>query len=281
MATIIEPRRALILYATMTKNTEKVAVWFRETFEEYGWETTFVRIAANTNWAELQDQVYFDDYDVVALGSPIVAGSPLQAVIKVMSLGGGGGLESNVQKSLDNKQAIKASDAPVAKPTGAKWRKTDAPSPGMANHTGKRPYGIVFTTYGGGFYGSLECTPTLELLKMYLQLNNVDVIGRFSCAGKETGPAGYPVGVKPKAGFAPGKKADDLPDADVCDAVMYRMGDGSLRPGSYFFHYDCDSKPGKREENKARAFISDIVEDYFMTYDGVPNPAHSEIISMS
>lgn len=52
-------------------------------------------------------------------------------------------------------------------------------------------------------------------------------------------------------------------------------------PGSYFFHYDCHSRPGPREEAKARAFISDIVEDYFMTYDGVPNPPRSEIVSLS
>ena len=92
--------------------------------------------------------------------------------------------------------------------------------------------------------------------------------------------AGYPVGVKPKANFVPGKR-NDGPDADVCDAVMYRMADGSLRPGSYFFHYDCDSKPGPREEAKARAFMSDVIEDYFMTYDGVPNPPLSEILSLS
>ena len=53
------------------------------------------------------------------------------------------------------------------------------------------------------------------------------------------------------------------------------------RTGSYFFHYDCHSRPGPREEAKARAFISDIVEDYFMTYDGVPNPPRSEIVSLS
>ena len=138
----------------------------------------------------------------------------------------------------------------------------------------------MFTTYGGGFYGTNEAEANLTTLRQYLNLNNVDVIGRFSCAGKETGPAGYPVGVKPKANFIPGHR-NDGPDADVCDAVMYRMGDGTLRPGSYFFHYDCDSKPGKREEAKARAFISDIVEDYFMTYDGVPNPPYSEIWSLS
>ena len=55
----------------------------------------------------------------------------------------------------------------------------------------------------------------------------------------------------------------------------------ALRPGSYFFHCDCDSKPGKREEAKARAFISDIVEDYFMTYNGQRNPCVSEIVSLS
>ena len=80
------------------------------------------------------------------------------------------------------------------KPGGAMWRRTHAPSPGMPNHLRPRPYGIVFSTYGGGFYGPDEATATLETLKQYLKLNNVDVIGRFSCAGKETGPAGYPVG---------------------------------------------------------------------------------------
>lgn len=278
MATVMEPRRALILYATMTKNTEKVATWFNETFNEYGWETNLIRIMPNTNWAELQDKLYFDDYDLICLGSPIVGGAPLQPVIKALSFGGGGALEKVVQKKLDQKAGDAA--APAAKPGGAQWRRTKAPCPGMADYAAPRPYGIVFTTYGGGFYGTEEAEATLATLKQYLVQNHVDVIGRFCCAGKETGPAGYPLGVKPKADFVPGKR-NDGPDADVCDAVMYRMGDGTLRPGSYFFHYDCDSKPGKREEAKARAFISDIVEDYFMTYNGQRNPCVSEIVSLS
>ena len=98
MATVMEPRRALILYATMTKNTEKVATWFNETFNEYGWETNLIRIMPNTNWAELQDKLYFDDYDLVCLGSPIVGGSVLQPIIKALSFGGGGALEKDVQK---------------------------------------------------------------------------------------------------------------------------------------------------------------------------------------
>ena len=74
-------RRVLLMYATMTKNTEKIAEWFRQTFEHYGWDITYVKITARTDWAGLQDQLYFDDYDLICLGSPIVGGAPLQAVM--------------------------------------------------------------------------------------------------------------------------------------------------------------------------------------------------------
>lgn len=271
-------RKVLILYATMTHNTEKIALWFRETFEEYNWDITFVRLANSTNYAALQDKLYFDDYDVVALGSPIVAGAPLQAVIKALSLGGGGALEKEVQDNLlDNK--VDASSAPSM--PGVRWRREPAPYPGVLRRMDFRPLGIVFSTYGGGFFGPGECIAVLETLKLYLALNNVDVVGKFACAGKETGPAGYPLGVKPKKTFRPGPKDLNAQEADVSDAVIYKKKDGSQAPGSYFFHYDLYNKPGRREEVKARAFISDFVEDFFMSYDGARNIAISEVISIS
>ncbi|NTV89389.1 MAG: hypothetical protein HGA22_03360, partial [Clostridiales bacterium] len=115
----------------------------------------------------------------------------------------------------------------------------------------------------------------------YLALNSVDVIGKFACGGRETGPAGYPAGTKPKLEFRPGSKGGDIPDADVCDPAVYTDADGNKSYGSYFFHFDLDKKPGAREEAKARAFICDIVEDYFMTYNGERNIVGSEIISIS
>lgn len=60
------------------------------------------------------------------------------------------------------------------------------------------PLGVVFTTYGGGFYGSNEASATLELLKLYLEVQNVTVVGKFACCGKETGPAGLRDGEIPK-----------------------------------------------------------------------------------
>ena len=83
---IMKQRRALILYGSMTKNTEKVATWFKETFEEYGWDVTFCRLLNRMNWEEWQDKLYFDDYDAILLGSPIVGGMPIQPVIKALSM---------------------------------------------------------------------------------------------------------------------------------------------------------------------------------------------------
>ena len=44
METNNKKRRALILYATMSFNTQKVANWFAETFDEYNWEVKVVKI---------------------------------------------------------------------------------------------------------------------------------------------------------------------------------------------------------------------------------------------
>lgn len=279
----MKPRRALILYATMTRNTEKIADWFRQTFEDYGWEVTFLRIKAKMDYSELQENLYFDDYDVVALGSPIVAGLPIQPILKAFSLGAGGELENDVQKKLDAGKLGSEAGGTIETPyqPTAKWRRGTAAYPGALTKGESEPLGIVFCTYGGGFYGSSECLAALESLKLYLNLNNVRVVGKFACGGRETGPAGYELGVKPKNTFIPGKKADELPEADVCDPVMYTMKDGTQKPGSYFFHYDLCSKPGPREEAKARAFAADFIEDYFMTYDGERSPTYSEIISLS
>ena len=82
----MKQRRALILYATMTKNTEKVANWFQETFEYYNWEVQMIRLKGKMDWTEYEGKTFFDDYDVICLGSPIVAGLPLQPVIDALSL---------------------------------------------------------------------------------------------------------------------------------------------------------------------------------------------------
>lgn len=270
-------RRALILYATMTKNTERVATWFREQLEYYKWEVVMYRLSKMTDWAGIQKDVYFDDYDLVLLGSPIVAGFPLTIVNKVFSLGAGGALEENVNKQVDAGDGFKmgadtmgggpdgvsgAAGSPVdmeKKPVGARWRRHTCSFPGGPCRDNYHPYGVVFTTYGGGFYGPAEATATLEILKLYFDLNDVKTIGTFSCCGREFGPAG----------LKPGEKPHCFDGTVMPDAKTYELADGSTLQSGYFHHAQMWNKPTDRDEMKAKALIADIVEDVFCTYDGV------------
>ena len=284
--------RALILYATMTRNTEKIAVAMKETFEYYKWEVTLFRMTMKKDdWAGQQENLYFDDYDVICLGSPIVAGYPITVVNKVFSLGAGGQLEKNVQKQVDsgggfkmNSDTMKGPAAsldapgkggPAAPPPprtiGAQWRRRQCPYPGGPVADNYQPLGVVFTTYGGGFYGSNECRATLAALKLFLELNNVTVIGQFACCGKEFGPAGLEENEKPRL-ITPG----ELPDPAV-----YETSDGGKITASYFFHGRPWDHPLDRDVKKAQYLIADLIEDMFMTYDGKRAQVCSEYISIS
>ncbi len=280
-------RRALILYATMTKNTERVANWFREQLEYYYWDVTMFRLVKSADWAGMQKDLYFDDYDLVLLGSPIVAGFPLTIVNKVFSLGAGGALEENVNKQVESGKGFQAGADVMGggpdgvsgaagegggKPgaVGAHWRRHMCPYPGGACRDNYKPYGVVFTTYGGGFFGPVEASATLEILKMYLNLNDVQTIGRFACCGREFGPAG----------LKPGEKPHTMDGTEMPEAKVYPTKDGELQSG-YFFHNQGWNKPCDRDEWKAKALIADIVEDVFCTYDGVRYDCLGEYSSIS
>ena len=256
--------KALILYATMTRNTEKIATWFQETFEHYLFETTMFRLAAKADRKGMQEKLYFDDYDVVCLGSPIVGGGPLTIVTKALSLGGGGVLENNV--GGEPEMLIQ-------------WRRKQGPYRGVLPKNDYQPLGVIFTTYGGGFYGSDECLATLELLKLYLELNDVKVIGKFGCCGKESGPAGLADGELPPPA---NPSMDEATRAAIFhEPKTYQDADGNTHIGSFFFHTHMNSKPGPRDEAKAKALIADIVEDYFFSCDGERKRVGSQYISLS
>lgn len=68
---------------------------------------------------------------------------------------------------------------------------------------------------------------------------------------------------------------------DIQDPVYYECKDGKKIQGSYFFHNSMWSHPNERDVNKARYLVADLVEDYFLTYDGLRGFVGSEYISMS
>jgi len=79
-------KKALILYASITGNTEKVAEAFGAVCREYGFEADLVKITPKRDWDE--HPVFVREYDLVLLGSPIIAGLPYKEVYEVLGLQG-------------------------------------------------------------------------------------------------------------------------------------------------------------------------------------------------
>lgn len=275
-------KKALIIYASITGNTEKIAKAFQRSFEHYGFTVDLCKI---TNRSQ-RPHFNYQDYDVVCMGSLIIAGSPTAAMIKQFSLGGGSDLESTVTKNAEAGLDFNAGGGALKGPGMDGPGGPGGPGPemgpggggmalsyagGPAPHGIYQPLGIVFTTYGGGFYGSNEAMATLETLKLYLELSSVKVVGTFACCGKEFGPAGLADGVKPQI----------MGGGDIDDPVYYKDADGNYHAGSYFFHTHMNSKPNARDIMKAEALVADLVEDYFYSHDGIRKDVASRYISIS
>ena len=290
-------KKALILYASITKNTERVATWFKETFEHYGMEVTMIKVLNGKRWLEgNEDKLYFDDYDVVCLGSPIIGGSPMKCMLTHFSAGAASSLEDNVAKNAERGLGFNAGGAggfaegevkdggpgmpppppggpgmappPGGPPHMIAWRREEIMTyPGGPHKPGMyKPLGIAFTTYGGGFCGPSECLPVLQLLKLYLEDKGAKVIGRFACPGKEFGPAGLDDGEVPMQIQEP--------------PVYYKDADGNYHAGGFFHHTSNNQNPAPRHEAQAKAFIASIVEDHFYTWDGKRRDADSEYVSI-
>jgi multimeric flavodoxin WrbA len=75
-------KRSLILYASMTGNTEKVALRFKKVFEKKGWECDIFKIDKKTD----VDHPPFDleKYDFLCIGSPVIIGQPVEEILKLM-----------------------------------------------------------------------------------------------------------------------------------------------------------------------------------------------------
>ena len=50
---------------------------------------------------------------------------------------------------------------------------------------------------------------------------------------------------------------------------------GIGKPGSTFWHYDMAKRPSKRDLTKAKIFMAEIIEDYFLTTSDDPRPPYA------
>lgn len=264
-------RKALIIYSSLSGNTEEVAITFKSGFERYGWEATMQKVTAKTKFPE--DKIYFDDFDVICMGSPILAGLPYSKLSEYLGL---------------------------YKPESGQFFKGD-----RFGSTELKKRGIIFTTYAGGMAGPQECMATLGVLKVYMDLQSIPTVGCFACAGREVRHTAVD-GLAQALGILVDeaatyvmtyvsdpansifadfdeKKLELLKEASADerhfghDVMVYTTVDGKELMGSTQWHYDLMNRPNARDLQNAESFICNIVEDYFLTADGEPREARGSV----
>jgi flavodoxin len=150
-------RKGLVIYASHTGNTEKVALRFKKVFAEQGWECDCVKAGKNMK------PVNLDDYDLVCIGSPILAGVPAKEITPVWT----GGVDYDIDKA----GGPPGGGPPLGSLT---WRQDPS----------KIKKGIVFVTYTGSRRGPAEALPALALMELQMEDRGYRCIGKLACPGR-------------------------------------------------------------------------------------------------
>jgi hypothetical protein len=145
-------RKSLILYASKTGNTEKIALRFKKAFEKKGWQCDIFKIDKNTDTKN--QPVDFNNYDFLCVGSPVYGAQPWKEIMNFMDVN------------------------PL--------------NPHHVGKDGRRSYkkvvlgpkkGIVFVTYAGPHLGPKEAAPALISLEVEMEHLKFECIGSFACPG--------------------------------------------------------------------------------------------------
>ena len=137
-------KKNLIIYASLSGNTKKVAEKIAETFERHGWENTLVQIDQNyRNIGSIPD---FDAFDFICVGSGVFWHIPFDPLLSI--------IRSATHRTSYGKIV-----------------------------SGPR-LGLAFATYGGAHLGPKEALATLELLEIAFEHLGFQSFGRLAVPGR-------------------------------------------------------------------------------------------------
>lgn len=245
-------KKGLIMVNSVTGNTMRVAKAFGKAFENCGWDYDIVPIDKKTNFKE--NPVYFDDYDFVCLGSPVMAGLPAPAIGRVLGL---------------------------TQPEPPRmYRSQQGPGMDMQGPAPDDIKGVVFCTYAGAIR---EAYSTLAVEKQYLECLRLKIVGEFSCPGGEishmavdrvsaimgvqvenAAPLVQLYKTNPDAPEfakldAEGHKAMAEAVADPRDMPDYEGMENFIAP-----KYDLENRPNDHDLTMAEYFMQNLIQDFFV-----------------
>ena len=174
-------KRCLIIYSSLTGNTEKVALRFKSTFERNNWDCDIFKIRKIAQDI-LNPPFFINNYDFVCVGSGIMVHLPYNEILNVirrLRLG------MDPRIALHNRgETIPYIKEPVPEflhPTQDK-RVLDSHRKIVLGPDSKKA--VVFATYAGYEFGPKEARPALQLLALEIEHINFKCIGHFCCPGK-------------------------------------------------------------------------------------------------
>ncbi|OGO31834.1 MAG: hypothetical protein A2Z29_04375 [Chloroflexi bacterium RBG_16_56_11] len=144
-------KKSLILYQTMTGNTEKVAFRFKQVFEKKGWGCDIIKVGKDMDVDNLPFD--FQDYDFLCAGSGVYAALPGKELVDII-----------FKTTHRTRRAGKIVHVHQKIKPGPKK-------------------GVVFVTYAGTHLGPKEAEPALSLLDLNIEHLRFRCVGRFSCPG--------------------------------------------------------------------------------------------------
>jgi hypothetical protein len=169
--------KCLIIYSSLSGNTEKVALRFKSTFEKNGWECDIFKIRKR---AEDILNPPFDiySYDFVCVGSGIRAHLPYNETLNVLR---------RLRLGMDPRIALLGRDETI--PYITEPMPKPPPPEHVLNVHRKIVLGpdarkaVVFVTYAGCEFGPKEAEPSLQLLDLEIEHIGFKCIGHFCCPG--------------------------------------------------------------------------------------------------
>ena len=183
-------KKSIILYSSLTGNTEKVALRFKKVFDKQGWECDIFKVDKNMDFRN--PPFNLAEYDFFCVGSYVVLDWPTEEIINLLvknPLSGHSG-EPTREELARRGESPKAPDGPPqgAPPAGGQ-EEQPRPRPRAKIIPGPQK-GIVFATYGGMHLGPKEAIAALAQMDLEMEHMGIKCIGHFSCPGKHGNAGG-------------------------------------------------------------------------------------------
>jgi hypothetical protein len=170
------PQKCLILYASRTGNTEKIALVFKKVFERSGWKCDLFKVDQKTDVTKLPFE--YDDYDFMCVGSPVHDSLALEEVILALRRAP----KEESKRGIPHEKIVFGSKK-----------------------------GIVFATYAGAHLGPKEAVAALAWMDLEMEHQKFQCIGSFCCPGKfinEATPTWYHGDIRNRPNERDFKKAE-------------------------------------------------------------------------